>query len=419
MNPTTESRNGNSKNTKTKTNPVTAPTAQLDTITILRTASHKRATKRFVKMAGTVNKEDYDAGYLFGVTQFSVRNIDDLSFLLEEIELLPDCFAIRGLPRDGLEMETGVQRNKENFISPALGHNWLMIDFDKITVPSSISLKKNKTAVFDHLISLLPPEFHDTSYHWQLSSSAGIGPAGKVSMHLWFWLEMPATDAALKVWAKDVNIATGYKLIDPALFNDVQIHYTAAPIFVGMADPFPSRSGLVIKVRDEVALNLRVKPECQSPLMKVVTAKEVPGPSRKHNAKVSRIDKIEGSGFEFFLSQIGDHPGGDGFHEPIIQAIASYVRTHGIDGTDIEKLFETVNAVVLSADASMHDSDYVDRMASRAHIIPAIEGALRKYGDKTVSHPRLHQDVEPHFKSKPQAVKKTIQQLEKLLKHGF
>ena len=108
-----------------------------------------------------------------------------------------------------------------------------------------------------------------------------------------------------------------------------------------------------------------------------------------------------GPGFDGWLAQIGDHPGGDGFHEPIIKAIASYVTTHGRDGTDREVLFETIRDRVLAADRSRHDDDYVENtMASRVHIMQAIEGALKKFGNKPISKrkSRTVADIEPHFR---------------------
>ena len=92
---------------------------------------------------------------------------------------------------------------------------------------------------------------------------------------------------------------------------------------------------------------------------------------------------------------------------------------HGKDGTDEEDLFEKIKAAVLSADATHHDSAYIDHMASRAHIMPAIEGALKKYGDAHASRPRLQHGIEPHFKSKPQPVSKSAKVLENLLKNAF
>ena len=66
-------------------------------------------------------------------------------------------------------------------------------------------------------------------------------------MHIWFWLAKPVPDSALKIWAADLNTTAGVTLIDPALFQHVQAHYTAAPIFDGVDDPFPVRSDMVEK----------------------------------------------------------------------------------------------------------------------------------------------------------------------------
>ena len=189
-----------------------------------------------------------------------------------------------------------------------------------------------------------------------------------VSAHVWFWLSAPWSDAKLKTWAKTVNGHAGSKLIDTALFNDVQAHYTAAPIFEGVADPFPKRSALVKKANDAVSI-LEIK-------LPDHPAQERSGPFES------------GIGFEGHLSRIGDHPGGDGFHIPIITAIASYVSTNGSDGTNIETLYETVRDRVLAADRSNHDDAYVKGMASREHIMQAIQGALQKYGNQPASRRR-------------------------------
>jgi hypothetical protein len=88
-----------------------------------------------------------------------------------------------------------------------------------------------------------------------------------------------------------------------------------------------------------------------------------------------------GIGFEALLASIGDHPGGDGFHEPIIRAIASYVSSNGRSKTDVRVLFEIIRERILSADRSAHTQEYVELMANEHHIMPAIAGALEKYGD--------------------------------------
>src|SRR3989442_2673136 len=128
-----------------------------------------------------------------------------------------------------------------NSKTPHSGSNRIYIEFKKNTLPPGLRLRQDISAVCDHMSGLLPTEFHQASYHWHLSSSAGITHPSIVSLHLWYWLDRPVPDALLKAWALRWNAKAGTKLIDPALFNDVQPHYTAAPTFAGLIDPFPER----------------------------------------------------------------------------------------------------------------------------------------------------------------------------------
>lgn len=349
----------------------------MDEVTVLTCGARYGASKRVTKGSdGAPVVSGYNAGALFAVGRRPVTGITELSALLLELEGLPSAFVIRGAPVSDLP-EAAVRRKKVNFRTPESGRDWVMIDLDKIVLPDGLDLARNTTAVIEHLVELLPPEFRTVTYHYQLSSSAGLGDPRKISAHLWFWLAEPCPDEKLKRWAKAVNKRAGYKLIDPALFNDVQAHYMAAPIFENVANPFPVRSGLVKKGHDAVSIKYIEAPA--APSLPASGGFE-PGP-----------------GFEGWLTKIGDHPGGEGFHEPIIRAIASYVAEHGRDGTDTEELFRAVSTRVLKADRSKHEEIYVAHMAGRDHITPAIAGALEKYGDIPVSQrrSRLTSNVTP------------------------
>jgi hypothetical protein len=189
------------------------------------------------------------------------------------------------------------------------------------------------------------------------------------------------------------------------LFNDVQAHYTAAPTFVDMDDPFPVRSGLTRKAVDEVAL-------------------ELPRPARTSRSRLPRSGESRGEpgvGFEALLAQIGDHPGGTGFHRPVIRAAASYAATNGREGTDVEALFAVIRARVLMADRSKHDDAHVEQMARREHIIPAIEQALCKFakpGDPRRKSRRVS-GVRPFFSAKPLPAAEASALLESVISQFF
>ena len=104
---------------------------------------------------------------------------------------------------------------------------------------------------WEYIQTVLPPCFHDASYHWQLSNSAGHPKhAGMLKVHLWFFLQTPYTSLQLREWAKAIHLDC-----DDSVFNPVQIHYTGAPVFeAGVSDPVPVRSGMVREAVDIVPL---------------------------------------------------------------------------------------------------------------------------------------------------------------------
>ena len=385
--------------------PIARSSPAQDAITILRSTLGLACKRILAGPDGSITVEGYPGAKLFQVFEESVSNITELSAKVKVLEALRNCLVVRGAPRSDLDLQRPQHRRKINFSTPPSGRRWLLIDLDEIALPAGMTLQKNVGAVCEYLIRLLPAEFHDASYHWQLSSSAGVKDSSKASGHLWFWLDRPIPDAPLKAWSKWWNGVAGAKIIDPALFNDVQAHYTAAPIFVGMDDPFAVRSGLVRKVVDEVALKL----------------------PRAHKAPVSHAARADvpsfepSGGFETILAQIGDHPGGAGFHVPIIRAVASHASTQGREGTDIEKLFMIIQARALAADRSKHDDAHVEQMASRQHIIPAIEQALVKFakpGDPRRKSRKLA-GVRPFFSAKPLAAADASALLERVISQFF
>ncbi len=343
------------------------------------------ATKRITRDdTGEVVIHEFSAGKDFNVGIYPVDGIFALSDTLTALEDFPKALVIRGDPVAGPDGKSRTRRLMSNFLTPAEGRRWVMLDLDKIPLPKRLRGDPTSSAVREHVISLLPREFHDASYHWQLSSSAGFRGYDKVSFHFSFWLDRYVHDRDLKRWAKKENKRLGYKLIDPALFHDVQAHYTAAPIFEGVENPFPLRSGLVIKKSDEVKLLLPPTPREET----------------KNRARPTN-DSSHPVGFENWLTRIGDHEGGDGFHDPIIRAAASYVATNGASGTDVEALYERIRDVVLTADASRHDPAYIERMAGREHIVGAIEGAIKKFGHQPSARRKSRRidHVDPYYPS--------------------
>lgn len=391
----------------------------LDFVTVLMIAEPgKRACKKFSLSGGQRIVEGYDAGSSFIVLPpYPVSGIEDFSCLMHELEPVPIAFIVRGaLVRPEL-IGTNVRRTgsgegsqfKGNFRTPPQGRHYIEIDVDDYPLPRHLSLRKDAHAVCEYLIRQLPAEFWDVSYHYQLSSQAGMKGSNSARVHLWFWLDRRVPDRDLKAWANHVNSTKKHKLIDPALFQHVQVHYTAAPIFDGVPDPFPVRSALVVKRHGGVALDLT----CLS--------KTPPPKSGTKPASSTLKTTPAGSGFEYHVSQIGDHPGGAGFRKPLLSATASYVSTHGRDGTDPAALYQTLHDAVIAADARDHTPSDVEDRASESVIMPMIASAMAKFGDAAShrSKSRRIDGAEPHYQVGTGDELEAKQALDKLLDQVF
>lgn len=185
----------------------------------------------------------------FRIIPVPVADIHSLAAALQVLERNPRVCVIRG-EYVGTTPERDVrklQRNGGGFVP--LPRRWVMLDIDGIEAPEGMD--PTGLEAIDHVIGLLPAEFRGVSHFYQWSSSAGL-KGRAIKLHLWFWLDRPVHDEDLERWAEGIGI------VDPAVFRTVQVHYTAAPIFLdGRADPLEGRrSGLRLGDRDTVPLVL-------------------------------------------------------------------------------------------------------------------------------------------------------------------
>lgn len=200
-----------------------------------------------------------DAKY-FSLVKKPVSRIQDLSKLLTQLE--DDAYAcvIRGTYKGDehaqkidTEFKQGkVRRQKRLFEDTP--HHWVLIEIDDFEPMLADPVREPVEAINEYIISCLPDCFHEISYHWQLSNSAGhLKNIEKLKAHVWFWLGTVYTSDQLKTWAEQNNIA-----LDKSVLNTVQIHYTAAPVFqAGVSDPVPIRSGYFEGlIGDEVDLKI-------------------------------------------------------------------------------------------------------------------------------------------------------------------
>jgi hypothetical protein len=338
-------------------------------ITVLQPTGQKIAAKRFsIDNDGNIQKYDYDRAKWFRVELVEVSDIYSLSEHLAELESDNTKLIVRGEPLTHIDLSEPVRRRASAdldddrapyFCMAARGVPWLCIDIDSLRLPRRRQRQspRNHRAALQYAIQQLPDCFHDITCHWQFSSQYMVTDHENIRLHLWYWLDRPITDPEAKRWAQ--HISADYTPIDTSLYQSVQPHYTAAPIFEdGLEDPLDQRSGLLVRSTDEVTV-----PDIPEP------------PSVVRSGTTSPVSG--GESFEYWLSCVGDHQGGLGLHEPLLKAAWHYVLENGSD-IDSEALVAVLRQTVLDTDASQHSpTDIADR-ASDSHLYGIVNSALQK-----------------------------------------
>jgi hypothetical protein len=214
-----------------------------DNVTVLRCHDNVRLAKLITRKAdGELEVKGFDDARTFAWRQVTVSGLDDIQLLLEQLRGDPKSCVIRGEPREGVGARAIVNRRQHlgpdgsepHWKHHPTGRRWLAFDLDKVAqdafsegVPTE---EQVRAIVYQVRAEVLPQAFTRAACVYKLSSSAGLYGWGKVSMHLWFWLDRPVHDLSLREFFK----AGGF---DISFSKCVQPHYTADPVFEGMTDP--------------------------------------------------------------------------------------------------------------------------------------------------------------------------------------
>jgi hypothetical protein len=133
-----------------------------------------------------------------------------------------------------------------------------MLDLDGVPLPGEMSVITDPMVCINWAVDhLLPPEFGQASFVYQLSASAGLTKRdNELNVHLWFFTNREYANENLRAWARWWNAKQQRKIIDPVLFSSVQPHYTNEPeLLDGLIDPLAGRRlGLIYRRRRTVKL---------------------------------------------------------------------------------------------------------------------------------------------------------------------
>ncbi|MGU3358888.1 hypothetical protein ACLBWX_01000 [Methylobacterium sp. M6A4_1b] len=348
----------------------------MDSLTELRSAQGLRMVKRITRdpSTGKLAIEDYDAGaYSFHQATHQVASIRTMATVLDTIMLNPTACVIRGEPKYP-ELQV-VLRRKTHFDD--VPRRWVLLDMENIPLPPGLDWRTEPEAAIRHAISLLPRHFHGVTCWWTFTGSQGVkkGPDGAddLRVRLAFWFDRPVSNQELKTWLTEKTPEVGKPRsswrkihpVDPSAFRVVQPNYIGRPVCdEGVTDPVPIRSGLLVGSREVVSIPMPIVPRTSG----IATPTKASGPSKlSDEASISEpvTDpyKPDGSGFAYHVKSIGDGPGGQGFHDPMKAAVASWVGQNGPDA-DATAMLETIAAVARNAPRveSTHTAAYVERL---------------------------------------------------------
>jgi hypothetical protein len=194
--------------------------------------------------------EQYDKARTVNLHPLPMTDLAALADVLRDLLTQPRRCVVRGEPIDPNRM-IGVRRlvhpDPETGEAPTLREvprRWVALDLDSVPVPGGTDLR-DLAACARAVKPRLPRAFHDVSCIVVATASHAIKPGAR--LRLWYWLSRPTTGTELLEWFKASPV-------DPVTFRTVQAIYTAAPLFIGCADPLPERLALVPGARGVVTV---------------------------------------------------------------------------------------------------------------------------------------------------------------------
>jgi len=247
--------------------------------------------------------------------------------------------------------ERHARKAKDGTVEPAtlepVARHWIPLDLDSIACPGSLDPVHEPDRAVEHVVALLPEEFHGATCWWAFTSGQGVKDG--IRIRLFYWADRPLADWELKQWLGDSPV-------DPSIFSPTQPIYVAKPLFVGMPDPVPIRSGIWRGDRDEITPPIIEKPKVRKA------------------ASGQPFFAEPGGSYEYHRSHIGDHDSGSGFFAPIKSAVASWIARQG-SAADTEWLRADLERAIHEAprDPAKHPDHYVElRVRDLEPLIAAI-----------------------------------------------
>ncbi|WP_458094744.1 hypothetical protein [Roseomonas sp. WA12] len=209
-----------------------------DNLTILR--SRGRRLAKLIRLGAEA--QSYDSAKHYDMHAVTFDGLDGLRDHLAALAHRPEHCVVRGAILDPT-YTVGVRRlvhpDKETGELPTLTdapRRWVALDCDGIPAPDGMDRRDLEACGILARLTM-PDAFHGAACIVQATASHAIKPG--LRLRLWFLLERALTGAECQRWLR------GVPGVDPSTLRAAQVTYTAAPLFVDMADPLPRRLAML------------------------------------------------------------------------------------------------------------------------------------------------------------------------------
>ena len=186
----------------------------------------------------------------------------------------------------------------------AAARHWIPLDLDSIPCPAGIDPLFEPDRVVEHVVELLPEEFHGAQCFWSFTAATA---SSRVSgIRLWFWADRPLADWELKLWLRDGPVDLSLYLADAADLHRRPRSSSACPTRCRSAAA--PGAATATRSRRRSSRSRRHAQRCQG------------GTGGRQATAAATADHRD---------RIGDHDGGDGFFGPIKGAVGALFRENG------------------------------------------------------------------------------------------
>ena len=215
----------------------------IDFMTVLTSANNIPLTKQYsLNDKNNITKTAFQNEWLFHSEARPINGLDDIELLLSELANDRYKAVIRGKRKEGVHTPSPRRSKGDTATFEPCKHRWLCADFDSIPY-DELDIKNDPKTAIEFLKEWLPDVLRrECVFRFSSSQSVPLNSNSDahktIRAHLYFWLDESLSDEDAKYFFDYHDCP-----VDLSLFNAVQLHYTADPIFVGIPNPVEKRIG--------------------------------------------------------------------------------------------------------------------------------------------------------------------------------